>query len=341
MATIRDVASQAGVSLGTASRALTGSGPVSEASREKVFTAAKRLGYRVNKAARSLRTNRTDTIGLLVSDVRNPFFAELAYVIDRAAAEHGQVVITISADESVEGQTRALSAFVQEGVDGLIAVPQGGEMSEFPKGIPLVFVDRVCASSDPTAPSPPVVSTDHYQGMSDLVNYLVEKGHTDIGLISGSLQTSTGRARKAAAVEQLARHGLRIRDECIAYGDFQWEKGRTAALKIFDQEKLPTAVIAGDNMMAIGTLRAAQERGIRIGEDIAMVAFDDLPAFQLISPPLTVVTQDVEGLGRKAVETLQLLLAGKEAPDTTLPARMIVRESCTIAPNRLSKSRKD
>lgn len=341
MATIRDVAAHAGVSLGTASRALTGSGPVSEASRQKVLTAAKDLGYRVNKAARSLRTNRTDTIGLLVSDVRNPFFAELAYVIDRAAAEHGQVVITMNADESVEGQIRALNAFEKEGVDGLIAVPQDGAMTGFPKDIPTVFVDRTSTSNDPTTPTPPVVSTDHYGGMSALVKFLVEKGHTDIGLISGSLHTSTGRFRKEAAVDELARHGLRMRDECVVYGDFQWEKGRVAALQIFDQEQLPTALIAGDNTMAIGALRAAKERGIKIGHDIALVAFDDLPAFQLISPPLTVVAQDVEELGKQAVDSLQLLLAGKEASDKTLPAQLIVRESCTVSPDRLSKSRKE
>jgi LacI family transcriptional regulator len=341
VATIRDVASHAGVSLGTASRALTGSGPVSEASRQKVLEAAKELGYRVNKAARSLRTNRTDTIGLLVSDVRNPFFAELAYVIDRTAAQHGRVVITMNADESVEGQTRALKAFKQEGVDGLIAVPQDGSLTGFPEDIPTVFVDRTSSSSDPAVATPPVVSTDHYEGMAQLVRYLVEKGHTDIGLISGSLHTSTGRTRKEAAVEELARHGLKMREECFAYGDFQWEKGRIAALKIFDQEILPTALIAGDNMMAIGALRAAQERNIKIGQDIALVAFDDLPAFELISPPLTVVAQDVEGLGRQAVDSLELLLAGKKASDITLPAQMIVRESCTIAPHRLSDLRKE
>ena len=112
-------------------------------------------------------------------------------------------------------------------------------------------------------------------------------------------------------------------------------------MQIFDQEQLPTALIAGDNTMAIGALRAAKERGIKIGHDIALVAFDDLPAFQLISPPLTVVAQDVEELGKQAVDSLQLLLAGKEASDKTLPAQLIVRESCTVSPDRLSKSRKE
>lgn len=323
MATIRDVAARAGVSLGTASRALTGRGRTSETARRRVLMAAEELGYRVNKAARSLRTNRTDTIGLLVSDVRNPFFAELAYVVDKAASARGQSVITVSADESTAGQVRALRSLVQQGVDGLIVVPQNGELTDLPAQIPTVFVDRHINGLDI-----PIIESDHAAGMRLLVEHLVGLGHREIALISGPLATSTGRLRYEAALTGLADHGIEIPSQWLKCGDFQWQAGQRAAAQILASPQQPSAIIAADNTTAVGTLLAARDAGVRLGQDMALVAFDDAPWFSVVDPPLTVVAQDIEGLGIAAIDTLNQRLAGEEPAGQILPARLIVRKSC-------------
>lgn len=323
MTTIRDVAARAGVSLGTASRALTGRGPTSAQARLRVLAAAEELGYRVNKAARSLRTNRTDTIGLLVSDVRNPFFAELAYVVDKAASARGQSVITMSADESAAGQVRALRSLVQQGVDGLIVVPQNGELTDLPAELPTVFVDRHVAGLNI-----PIVESDHAAGMRLLVEHLVGLGHRQIALISGPLTTSTGRLRYEAALAALADHGIEIPQQWLKCGDFQWQAGQRAAAELLAQPHRPTAIIAADNTTAVGALLAARNAGVRLGEHVALVAFDDAPWFSVVDPPLTVVAQDIERLGGAAIETLNQRLEGQNPGSTILPARLIVRKSC-------------
>lgn len=336
--TIRDVAAAAGVSVGTASRALSGKGSISAMRRDRVLEAAGRLGYQVDKVARSLRTGRSDILGLLVPDVRNPFFAELAYVIDKAAAAAGLAVITMSSDESLRGQERALDIFGQQSVDGLIVVPQAAAPTRLLDDVPTVFVDRDARAlgSEGQERQVPVIATDQAAGMRLLVDHLVDRGHHEIAVLSGDQSTSTGRCRRDGAVAALAAHGLCVPDGWMGVGDFQWERGRVAARKIFAGSRLPSALIAGDNTMAVGALLAAREMGLRVGHDIAVVAFDDAPWFGIADPPLTVVAQDVVTMGQRAVEAVQTALAGGEVVSQTLPARLIVRSSSDVDADRLT-----
>ncbi|MDO4606135.1 MAG: LacI family DNA-binding transcriptional regulator [Bowdeniella nasicola] len=334
MATIKDVASKAGVSMATASRALSGAGPVSDEVRQRVLEAAAVLEYRVNKAARSLRTHRTDTIGLLISDVRNPFFSEVAYTIEQEAAQQGQAVIVMSADESVDGQHRALHALLRQGVDGLIVVPQRGTISHFSFDTPMVFLDRSVDGLQV-----PTVQSDNKHGMRTLVDHLVHLGHREIALILGPQEASSGRERYEGAIQALAAHGLEPRPEWIQPGDFKLESGKLAVAALLTAKHRPSAIIAGDNLMAVGALLEARERGIQIGYDVALVSFDDAPWFPVLDPPLTVVAQDTRALGECALTRLNDLIAGQDTTSATIPTQLIIRESCRIAGTPAGRSR--
>lgn len=326
MATIRDVARIAGVSLATASRALSGAGPVSPEAQERVRLAAQSLGYQVNKAARSLRTRRSDTLGLLIPDVRNPFFAELAYVIEQFAGRDGMAVITMSADEDPERQAEALHVLVRQQVDGLIVAPQGEQPVEpVVGGLPLVYVDR-----DVTGRSAPLVCSDNAAAAEMMIDHLVERGHRRIAMITGPQTTSTGRVRKDVALGRLAEHGCSPDPSWVQEGDFQLESGRRGVAAILAADRRPTAVFAGDNLMAVGALLELREQGLRAGRDIALACFDDAPWFTVLDPPLTVVAQDVAELGRCALDSLRDVIGGRGVPDVTTPVRLRVRESCRV-----------
>lgn len=324
MATIRDVAMRAGVSQSTASRALTGAAPAATATVERVRAAADELGYQVNRAARSLRTNRTGTIGLLISDVRNPFFSELVYAVEQAAARADIAVITTNADERIERQADSLRALTLQQVDGLIVVPQGGSaLDDVPDDIPLVLLDRRVDGV-----RAPVVGSDNASGAALMIDHLVGLGHRDIALISGPQATSTGQERLAAALARLEHHGCPPRKECLVEGDFQLASGRAAAGELLDLPQPPAAIFACDNLMAFGAVQAVRERGLRVGNDIALVSFDDTAWFPLLDPPMTVVSQDVHALGVRAFETLRDRIAGQPTQDSCLPVRLLVRGSC-------------
>ncbi|NYH77628.1 LacI family transcriptional regulator [Actinopolyspora biskrensis] len=334
--TIRDVAARAGVSQATASRALTGSDSVSAGAVAQVQAAVDELGYRTNRAARSLRTHRTDTIGLLISDVRNPFFSELSYAIEQAAAEQGIAVITTNADERVERQTDSLRALTMQQVDGLIIVPQGGgAFEEISEDIPVVLLDRRVTGADA-----PVVHSDNRAGSQLMIDHLVGLGHTDIALISGPQATSTGQERFAAAIERLHGHGCGPREDCLVEGDFQLASGYRAATRLLDLPRRPSAIFAGDNLMAFGALQAIREQGLRIGHDVALVSFDDTDWFPLLDPPMTVISQDVHALGMRAFDTLQARMDGQDAQDACLPVRITVRGSCGAGSTALRARRR-
>lgn len=327
MTTIRDVAELAGVSQATASRALSGRGPVSPDALERVRAAALNLEYQVNKTARALRTQRTDTIGLLIPDVRNPFFAELAYVIEQEAATRGLAVITISADEDAELEARALGVLIRQQVDGLIVAPRNDETFLAAAHLPTVFVDRGRAGL-----GIPVVRSDDEDGVAQMIDHLVTIGHRDIAIITGPRKITTGRMRHDAAIQRLEHHGLTPTPHWIQEGDFQQESGRRAAAELLDAPELPTAVFAGDNLMAVGALLEMRARGLRAGTDIALTSFDDAPWFPLLDPPLTVVEQDLQHLGRSALESLLDILADREPADVVVPVRLMARASSCPPP---------
>ncbi|GMA42149.1 LacI family DNA-binding transcriptional regulator [Mobilicoccus caccae] len=322
--TLRDVARLAGVSSATASRALDPSASAATETRDRVMAAAAELGYIGNTVARSLRTSRTDTIGLLVPDVRNPFFTDLAYAIDKAATEVGLTVMMGSADEDGDAQDRYLVALERHRVDGLLVVPQGGPrpmLQRIVRAFPTVAIDR---DADLGVP---VVSSDSGGGMRALIDHVISLGHRRVAVVAGPQSTSTGRERLSAAREQLREHGLCLAPGDVVEGDFQLGSGLRAARTLLAATPPPDVIIAADALMALGVLTVLRERGLRLGTDVGVAAFDDNPWFAVLDTPVTVVAQDTARLGRQAVEALLARIAGREVEPSPVPTTLVVRSS--------------
>ncbi|WP_079170559.1 LacI family DNA-binding transcriptional regulator [Mangrovactinospora gilvigrisea] len=331
MAGIKDVAARAGVSMATASRALTGHPSVSDAARAAVRAAADELGYRANGVARSLRTRRTRILGLVVPDVLNPFFTELARAVEEEARALGYSVIIGNADDRPEQLDHQLRSLLERRTDGLLVAPADDPSAELLRrtarsGTPLVFVDRWIAG----APGVPVVRADGRAAVRALVRHLHRLGRRRIAVITGPAATATGRERLDAFRGALGELGLPPRPELIGHGDFRAESGRreTARLLSLPRHSRPDAVFAADNLMALGALDAIRAAGLRVPAGIALAAFDDIPWFAHLDPPLTAIAQPTAELGRAAVRALADRIEGRPAASVTLDARLVARASC-------------
>jgi LacI family transcriptional regulator len=335
--TIRDVATAAGVSLGTASRALNGHKNVSPGNVDKVRMAVSQLGFQLNSHARSLRSERSGTIGVLVSDIRNPFFAEIARAAEVVALDNEYVTLLANADESVQQQDIYLRGMVSHRIDGLLVAPQGdgtGSLTEIvASGLPVVFVDRTIDGLDV-----PSVTSDSRPGLREALAHLRSLGHHRIGFIAGPQATSTGRERLAVFLSEARDAGIPQPPELVAQGDFQARSGEVGAQGLMSLANPPTALIAADSLMGVGALVALKARGLRVGRDVSVIAFDDLPYASLFDPGLTVIDQDAEAMGRLAGEGLMAVIRGERPTQVVLPTRLVIRGSCQApAPGRESR----
>ncbi|MFD3655606.1 LacI family DNA-binding transcriptional regulator [Streptomyces sp. NPDC058620] len=337
MASIKDVAARAGVSVATVSRVLNSHPSVSPDARRRVLAAVDVLGYRPNAVARSLRTDQTRTLGLVISDVLNPYFTELARFVEEEARAHGYSVIIGNADERPELQDHHVRTLLDRRIDGLLVSPADGGtplMLDVARGgTPMVFVDRWIPGVDV-----PVVRADGREAIRDLVAHLHRLGHRRLAIIAGPAATTTGNERVEAFREALREHGLALPDTYIGQGDFQADSGRRATESFLALAEPPEVVFAADNLMALGALDAIRARGLRVPQDIGLAAFDDIPWFVHTDPPITAIAQPTGELGRAAVRALVDLIEGRSPRSVTLPARLVVRSSCDEhASNRRSK----
>ena len=331
MTTIKDVAALAGVSAATASRVLSGNPATSAESRERVAAAVLQLDFKPNAQARALRSTHTHTIGLLVSDIRNPFFADLAHAVEQAARGAGYVTLLGNANEQTTQQDRYLDVMISQRVDGIIVAPQGdgsGSIrSLLERGIPTVFVDRRIPGIDV-----PSVTTDSEVGIRQAVAHLVAVGHTRIGYIAGPQDVSTGRERLDAYTRAITSAGLPLDAELIYQGDFQAESGSAGVHALLGLTAPPTAILAADSLMAVGAIATLNRLGVRLGDQVALIAFDDIEWFALLNPALSVVSHSVEDMGRIAVDLLQQVIAGDRPASVHLPSELIVRASSATGP---------
>jgi len=333
--TIKDVAALAGVSVATTSRVLSGNPATSADARSRVQAAAAELDYHPNAQARALRSTRTHAIGLLVPDVRNPFFADLAHTVEQAALVHGFATLLGNANERKEQQDRYLDNLIARRVDGIIVAPlgdgSGSIRSVVSREIPAVFIDRTIEGI-----ALPSVTTDSDTGIRAAVDHLAALGHTRIGYIAGPQSTSTGRERHASFVRAAGDRGLSIDPALIVFGDFQAESGSAAVRTLLALAEPPTAVLVADSLMAVGAIGAIQELGLRIGTDVALISFDDIDWLALLDPPVSVIAHSVADMGRIAVDMLRTVIDGGTPASVRLPSRLIVRGSSAtpIAPGR-------
>ncbi|MFE3559171.1 LacI family DNA-binding transcriptional regulator [Streptomyces sp. NPDC059193] len=327
MASIKDVAAESGVSVATVSRVLNGHPSVSDDTRTRVLTAVEALGYRPNAVARSLRTDQTHTLGLVISDVLNPYFTELARAVEEGARALGYSVIICNADERPDLQDQHVRTLLDRRIDGLLISPADGGspimLDSARTGTPTVFIDRWIPGM-----AVPVVRADGRRAVEDLVAHLHALGHRRLAIIAGPAAITTGRERVEAFRTALAAYGLTLPDAYVGQGDFQTNSGRRITEGFLDLHEPPEAVFAADNLMALGALDALRARGLRVPQDIALAAFDDIPWFVHTDPPITAIAQPTGELGRAAVRALIDLIEGRSPQSVVLPARLVVRRSC-------------
>ncbi|PWI41833.1 LacI family DNA-binding transcriptional regulator [Streptomyces sp. ICBB 8177] len=328
MASIKDVASRAGVSVATVSRVLNEHPAVRPETRTRVLAAVTALGYRPNAVARSLRTDQTRALGLVISDVLNPFFTELARSVEDEARALGYSVVIGNADEQPELQDHHVRTLIDRRIDGLLVSPADGGSPMITEtaragGTPMVFVDRWIPGLDV-----PVVRTDGTAAVRDLVTHLHGLGHRRIAVIAGPAATTTGSERVEAFRQALAEYGLPLPREYVGQGDFQAASGRRVTAGFLDLAEPPEAIFATDNLMALGAMDEIRARGLRVPDDVALAAFDDIPWFLHTDPPVTAIAQPTGELGRAAVRALVDRIEGGAAESVTLAARLVVRGSC-------------
>ncbi|MFI0352760.1 LacI family DNA-binding transcriptional regulator [Actinomadura sp. 9N407] len=327
MASVKDVALRAGVSVATVSRVLNDSARVTPETRDRVLAAVAELGYRRNAVARSLRTDATRTIGLVIGDILNPFFTELARTIEDEARTLGYSVVIGNADERPERQDHYVRTLLEQRVDGLLLCPTA-EITPLVRdlvgdGLPLVFLDRTLPGLDV-----PTVRADGTAAIAELVRHLRDLGHRRIAFISGPALLSTGRERTEAFIAAMQACGLPVRDEYLEAGDFQAASGRAGAARLLDLPEPPEVIFAGDNLMALGALDEIRARGLPIPGRVALASYDDLPWFTHVDPPITAIGQPVQELGRRAVRVLTGLIDDRPVEPVVLTARLVVRRSC-------------
>jgi LacI family transcriptional regulator len=334
MANIQEVADAAGVSTASVSRFLAGQ---NVRSGEAIRKAIVDLDYSPSIIARSLKTGHHGSIGVVVPDITNPFFAHLVCGIEAEARRHGYEVILANSDESAEQEDALVQALLQR-IDGLIIAPIIEEDQSVlrlsMKDIPVVLVDRDVTSSNFDR-----VLVDNIAGVGLAIDHLVSLGHSNIAFIGGPLASTPGRARHSGFLLAMADHDLDYRPESVVLSDFREHGGYTAMQNLWARKNRPTAVVIANNLMTIGALKALNELGISVPDAISIVGFDDLTFATLLNPPLTVISRDDADQGVQAAKLLFDRLSGERTRAgqiTTLPVELIVRKSTSIPPETAS-----
>jgi len=330
--TIREVAREAGVSIATVSHALSGKRPVSGATRRRIKSAARRLGYRPNQVAASMITGRTQTLGVIVPDIANPFFSGLVHAAEVAAAGRGYTVVVCTAELDPALETRHVEVLHDKRVDGLLYL--GGTDRNNPAlralaraGTPIVALDEAL----PFLPrSASLVTVDNEEGGRLAARHLLQLGHTELGVVNGPSGLPTARARLQGFAEAAGDADLRPQQRRVRYAEaYTLAAGRAAAADLLAREPDVTGLFCANDLMALGAVEAARELALDVPRDLSVVGFDDIFVSALVSPPLTTVRQPLVQLGKEAAELAIALIEQEVAgPDRrVLPVELVVRDS--------------
>jgi LacI family transcriptional regulator len=305
MATIKEVARRAGVSVGTVSNVMSGTSSVGADLRERVERAIRDLNFHPDHIARSLKWRRTHTLAMVISDITNPFFPLVVRGAEDAASKRDYLLTIFNTDDQVERERQVLSVLRTRRVDGLLVVvspdseknPQLAEMIE--AGTPVVCLDRV-----PPHLKADSVQVDNVKGSRICVRHLLSMGHRRIGVITGPRKLQTARDRLEGYQLALREAKIPFREAFTREGDFRFESGYRLAKDLCLSHPRPTALFALNGTMGMGALKAIQELNLRCPEDVALAVFDDVPGGDVFRPQLTVVSQPAYDIGYRAAELL-------------------------------------
>ena len=331
MSSIRDVARTAGVSTATVSHVINNTRFVSEEMRARVLEAIEQCGYYPNAHARSLASGRSQILGLIISDIANPFFPELVKAIETAAFEHGYDVVLSNTNYDPERTSHYVRRLIERKVAGVALMTSELDTSLIDelarRDVAVVFLDL-----GETGQHMSNLRVDYEAGIEEAVRHLVTLGHRHITFVSGPNHLRSAARRLEAFRSSMRRHlpGVGVQ---IYNGDFKLEGGRRAIRAMLAQGELPTALLAANDMMALGAMSELRALGASVPEDVSVVGFDDIEFASLSSPQLTTVSLPRTELGRRAVEALIETIGHPErrGVEIEIPTRLVVRGSTTTA----------
>ncbi|MSU25151.1 MAG: LacI family transcriptional regulator [Opitutus sp.] len=326
-----DVARRANVNISTVSRTIHQTGKIGAETQARVQKAMHELGYKPNRVARRLRARdvATHLIGLIIPNIQNPFFADLARGVEDVAYRNNFAVMLCNYDEDEKKEHFYLDVMQAESVDGIILPPiheqDPAVLQVVQNGTPVVCVDRILSSGNLDK-----VEVDNHSGALEAVKHIIAQGHRRIGIIGGPADSSTGRERLSGYKDAHASANLAVKPELVRFGDFKQESGQRLANELLALASPPTALFVCNGLMTAGALEAIAALGLRIPKQIAIVGFDELPLASVFNPPLTVVRQPAYEVGQSAAELLLKRIADASRAPTSLKLQpnLIIRKSC-------------
>ena len=340
MPTIKDVARYVGVSTATVSHVINNTRFVSEELRQKVLHAIQELNYHPNAIARSLVSKRTNTIGIIVSEIMNPFYTAVVRGVEDVTYRNGYNVILCNTDEDTEKERLYVKVLMEKRLDGLILASAFQEeahplLSQL-MSIPLVSIVRKIKDHTTDA-----VVGDNAGGAYKAVQHLIESGHRRIGIISGPSGLSSGLERLQGSLKALSDYDVRADSSLIKFGDFKRESGYHLTKEIFQGNDPPTALFVTNNQMTLGALMALGEMKKRMPGEISLISFDDPGWYSFLDPPMTTVEHSPYLMGKTAGEMLlQRIKKKRKKPKTiVIPSNLVVRGSTGPPPRRIAKER--
>jgi LacI family transcriptional regulator len=317
--TLRDVAVRAGVSAITVSRALNNSGYVSLDTRERINAAVTELSYVPNAVASSLRSNKTQLLALLLTDITNPFWTTVSRAVEDGAMEAGYGVILCNTDEDQSKEARYLDLLLRRRIDGLVVAPTS-------KSTHIVLIDRLVSGV-----AADIVRGDSKGGAYQMIHHLLSThGYRRIGMLTGEMTVSTAEDRVAGYIDALNEADVPVDHSLIFYGNYRESWGYEVTRELMSRRSRPDAIFAANNFIALGVLEALRSMNLRVPQDVAVVCFDDTPQLTAAAPFLTTQVQPASEMGRVAIQLLLERLANPDSPpqDIIMPTKLIVRSSC-------------
>ncbi|MDR1439768.1 MAG: LacI family transcriptional regulator [Clostridiales bacterium] len=337
--TIYDIAEEAGVSASTVSRVLNGKISPSNKNRDIIERIVAKHNFRPNAMARSLSDTRTRTLGLMVADVRNPYYAKLVVECEKAANRNGYSIMVCNALNDAALEDANLDKFYEHRVDAIIQIGcRVDSLVSDPEYV--AHVKRVCRAI-PFIISGKLdgvdyyrVDIDHTDAMRQAVGYLVSLGHKDVALVGGSLSVKSTFDMYKQYIYQLGAAGLPFKDGFLQEGNYTVEGGYDCFMRLMALDRLPTAIIVVNDYSAAGVIEAAGERGFQVPQEMSVLSFDNTFLSNIVSPKLTSMDYDYLAFGEKLVEVAIGAIAGEKIPrEYTIPPRLVVRDSCAPPSN--------
>jgi len=318
-ATLRDVAREAGVSVATVSYVLNNTGSVSDQVRKQVKSAIKLRGYVPNLSAQAMRTGRTKTIGMILPDLRNPFFPELAQSVENAARSNDLAVFLVDTQESQTAEAEGIFKLIQYGVEGIVWCPSSDMdyFKEYSADTPVVVIDRPLPNYDN-------VYSDYIKGGKLLAQHILSEGHCKIGLISGPQSFESAAQRRRGFLDELGNSAEVVWE---VENSFSMELGDETRARLLQQDV--SVVVAANDMIAIAAIKILNQNKIKVPETISIVGFDDIPWSDIVQPPLTTIKQPLSELGKEAVNLLMRRIENPEASkkSVVLDVDIVIRQS--------------